>query len=291
MIHRRDALLGMTILGAFLFVAILAVMIPSDGRAGGVKASRKSVAVVEITGPIYSARPVVEKLERYMKNSRIPAIVIRLNTPGGAVEPTQEIFATVLKARAKGKKVIGSMGTIAASGGYYIAAACDTVMASPSTLTGSIGVIADFAEFSGLMKKLGIDVTVVKSGAFKDVGSPTRPMTEDEKALLSGVIMDTYDQFVEAVSKGRSMNPETVRKYADGRVFTGRQARDAGFVDLLGTYQDAIDLAGRMTGLGDDPPTIREERNRIVDMIAKGMSDVLIHTSEISMPRLSFRMW
>jgi len=244
-----------------------------------------------VAGPIYTARPVVETLERYMKSSRIPAIVLRLNTPGGAVEPTQEIYATVLKARSKGKIVIGSMGTIAASGGYYIAAACDTVMASPATLTGSIGVIADFAEFSGLLKKLGVDVTVVKSGTYKDVGSFSRPMTEDEKAILSDVIMDTYDQFVDAVSKGRHMEPATVRKYADGRVFTGRQAHEAGFVDLLGTYQDAIDLAGRMTGLGDDPPTLREERNRIIDMIAKGMADVLNRTSVVSLPRISYRMW
>ncbi len=291
MIHRRDALLGIVILGAFLVVALFAVMVSTGGKAGGVNAARKSVAVIEITGPIYSARPVVEKLERYMKSSRVPAIVLRLNTPGGAVEPTQEIYATILKARGKGKIVIGSMGTVAASGGYYIAAACDTVMASPATLTGSIGVIADFAEISGLLKKLGVDVTVVKSGTYKDVGSFARPMTEDEKALLSGVIMDTYDQFIEAVSKGRHMDPATVRKYADGRVFTGRQARENGFVDLLGTYQDAIDLAGRMTGLGEDPPTVREERSRFMDMITKGMTDMLTRVSVVSLPRMSYRMW
>ena len=290
MIRRRDAVLGISLLFVVVLMASLALSVVSAGRDGAFGPSRKSVAVVEITGPIFNAKPIVDKLERYLKSDRIPVIVIRLNTPGGAVEPTQEIYSTILKARAKGKKVVGSLGSVAASGGYYIAAACDTVMASPSTITGSIGVIADFAEFSGLFKKLGIDLTVVKSGKYKDMGSISRPMTDEEKSMISGVIMDTYDQFVEAVSKGRGMNPETVRLYADGRVFTGRQAKELGFVDALGTYRDAVALAGRLAVLGDDPPVIREERRFIREMLAKGPDEMLAEMVHFGIPRVSYMM-
>jgi protease IV len=180
------------------------------------------------------------------------------------------------------------MGSVAASGGYYIAAACDTVVANPGTITGSIGVIADFTEISGLLKKVGVDVTVVKSGKFKDIGSPSRGMTDEEKELIHGVIMDTYDQFVEAVSKGRRMTPEQVRMYADGRVFTGRQAKQYGFVDVLGTYQDAVDMAGRMTGIGANPPVVVEDEERFWDMVTRGMSNLLSKGLELSFPRMSY---
>lgn len=290
MIHRRDAILGISLLGALFLMALFVLTVVSGGRSGEFHGAKKSVAVVEITGLILNPKPVVEKLERYMRNDRIPVIVLRLNTPGGGIAPTQEIYATVLKAREKGKKVVGSMGAVAASGGYYIAAACDTVVASPGTITGSIGVIADFAEFSGLLRKIGVDVTVIKSGKFKDVGSFSRQMTEEEKTLITGVVMDTYEQFVEAVSKGRRMDIETVRKYADGRVFTGRQAKELGFVDVLGTYQDAVDLAGRMAGMGENPPVIREDRDLFWDIISKGISNLLMRGMEWSFPRLSYLM-
>jgi len=290
MIHRRDAILGILMLGALFLMALFVLAVVSSDRHGGVRVAKRSVAVVEISGIILNPKPVVDKLERYIENERIPVIVLRLNTPGGSVAPTQEIYSTVLKARAKGKKVVGSMGAVAASGGYYIAAACDTVVANPATITGSIGVIADFAEFSGLLKKLGVDVTVVKSGKYKDIGSFSRQMTEEEKALITGVVMDTYEQFVEAVSKGRRMDLETVRKYADGRIFTGRQAKELGFVDVLGTYQDAVDLAGRMAGIGANPPVVREERERFWDLIVKGMSSLSSLGLEWSLPRFSYLM-
>lgn len=264
-----------------------AALFPAPGN-NEVRVSKRSVAIVEITGPIMSSQAVVDKLERYSRCDRIPAIVLRLDTPGGGVAVTQEIYSTVLKIRHQGKKVIGSMGSVAASGGYYIAAACDTVMANPGTVTGSIGVIADFAEISGLLKKIGVDVTVIKSGKFKDIGSFSRGMTPEEKELILGVIMDTYDQFVEAVSKGRRMDPEQVRKYADGRVFTGRQAKQYGFVDALGTYQDAVDMAGRMTGIGANPPVVKEEEDRFWNMVTRGMSNLLSKGLELSFPRMSY---
>jgi protease IV len=179
---------------------------------------------------------------------------------------------------------------VAASGGYYIASACDSIMANPGTITGSIGVIADFAEISSLLKKLGVDVTVVKSGKFKDMGSFSRPMNEEEKELISGVIMDTYDQFVLAVSKGRNMDVEKVKKYADGRIFTGRQAKNLGFIDKLGTFQDAIDMAGRITGIGANPPVVKEEKELFWDMITRGMSHIFLKGMEFTLPHVSYLM-
>lgn len=171
MVNRRDVILGISLVGTFLIMVLFVMTIISAMTLREVHVSKKSVAVIEITGAIISPSSVVERLERYIRNDNIPAIVLRLNTPGGGVAPTQEIYDTVLKARQKGKKIIGSMGTVAASGGYYIASACDSIMANPGTITGSIGVIADFAEFSNLFKKMGVDITVIKSGKYKDTGS------------------------------------------------------------------------------------------------------------------------
>lgn len=291
MINSKDKALGLAIAGVLLVMVVLFLVSISLSGSDRLTVARESIAVIEIVGPIMDAESVVEDLDRYAGNDRIPAIVLRLDTPGGAVAPTQEIYSAVLKARKAGKKVIASMGSVAASGGYYIAAACDTVMANPGTITGSIGVIIDFAEFSRLLDKLGVEITVVKSGKFKDIGSFSREMTEEEKELIRGVIMDTYDQFVEAVAEGRRMDPEKVRMYADGRVFTGRQAREYGFVDVLGTYRDALDLAGRITGIGEDPPLVREEKERFWDMVMKGMTNILVRGLNLSMPRVSYRMY
>lgn len=274
--------------GLLLVVLLFAAALISAPGTDEVRVSKRSVAVIEITGIIIDSRSVVEQLERYSRCSKIPVIVLRIDTPGGGVAATQEIYSTVLKVRHQGKKVLCSMGSVAASGGYYIAAACDSVVANSGTITGSIGVIADFTEISGLMKKIGVDVTVIKSGKFKDIGSFSRGMTDEEKELIHGVIMDTYDQFVEAVSKGRHMNPDQVRKYADGRVFTGRQAKQYGFVDALGTYQDAVDMAGRMTGIGANPPVVEEDKERFWDMVTRGMSNLLSNVLELSFPRMSY---
>ncbi|MDP2982741.1 MAG: signal peptide peptidase SppA [Candidatus Latescibacter sp.] len=290
MVNRRDIIIGISLLGALLVIFLFVMALISAMTLQDIHVSKKSVAIIEITGVIISPSSVVERLERYIRNDNIPAIVLRLNTPGGGVAPTQEIYDTVLKARQKGKKIIGSMGTVAASGGYYIASACDSIMANPGTITGSIGVIADFVEFSNLLKKLGIDITVVKSGKYKDIGSISRPMSEEEKELISGVIMDTYDQFVQAVSKGRRMDVETVKKYADGRIFTGRQAKNLGFIDKLGTYQDAIDMAGRITGIGANPPVVKEDKELFWDIITKGMSKILFKSMELSLPHVSYLM-
>jgi len=290
MVNRRDMVLGLFLLVVLLGVISIALLMSTAFGTGGFRVSGDCVAIIEINGPIYDPMPVVQRLERYIKSDDVLAIVVRLNTPGGGISATQEIHDTILKARYAGKTVIASMGTVAASGGYYIAAACDSVVATPGTITGSIGVIAKFSEFSELFEKIGITFNTRKSGKFKDTGSVTRKMTKEEEALIDEVIMDTYEQFVEAVSEGRNLDPDYVRKYADGRVFTGRQAKKLGFVDMLGTYQDAIDLAGDMVGLGIDPPVLRERRGFLYDVLIDGVSRIVTGGIDFATPRIAY-MW
>lgn len=290
MIHRRDLLLGLLLLSFFVVIIISALLMLASFAVNGVHVSEKSVAIIEIKGPILSPNFVVEKLERYITNINIPAIVLRLNTPGGGVSATQEIYETVKKARNAGKKVIASMGAVSASGGYYIAAACDSVVATPGTITGSIGVIATFPDFSDLYKKIGINFNIRKSGKFKDTGSSSRKMTDEEKAIIDELIMDTYEQFILAVSEGRELDLDFVREIADGRVFTGRQAMEKGLVDILGTYQDAIDLAGVLVGLGENPPVFKETKDTFREIFIGWMSEFFSIGLDYKLPRISYLM-
>ena len=290
MIHRRDLFLGLTLLSVFAVIIIIAFIMLASLSATGIHLTEKSVAVIEVSGAIFSPEYVVEKLEKYIKDENIPAIVIRLNTPGGGVSATQEIYETVKKARRAGKIVVASMGAVSASGGYYIAAACDSIVATPGTITGSIGVIATFPDFSGLYDMIGVDFNIRKSGKFKDTGSPARKMTDEEKAVIDEIVMDTYDQFITAVAEGRGMDLESVRLLADGRVFTGRQAQGNGLVDLLGTYQSAIDLAGVMVELGEDPPVHKESRDSFREMFMDWKNDYFSLGFDNKIPRIAYLM-
>ncbi len=290
MIHRKDLILGLALLSVFVVVIFVALVMLASVSGGGIQLAEESVAVIEVNGAIISPDFVVEKLEKYIKNDNIPAIVIRLNTPGGGVSATQEIYETVIKARDAGKIVIASMGSVSASGGYYIAAACDSIMATPGTITGSIGVIATFPDLSGLYDLIGVSFNVRKSGKFKDTGSTMREMSEEEKKVIDAVVMDTYDQFVAAVAEGRGMDKDTVRTLADGRVYTGRQAVENGLVDLLGTYQSAIDMAGVMAGLGEYPPVHKESRDTLRDMLMELKNDYFTFGINRKMPRIMYLM-
>ena len=202
------------------------------------------MALIRVEGVILDAQSTVTELKRFGENPSVKAIVLRIDSPGGGVVPSQEIYDAVQRVRNKNNKaVIASMGTVAASGGYYIAAATDRIIANPGTLTGSIGVIMETANVEGLLKKIGVEGIVVKSGKFKDVGSPLRKMTGEEQALLQSVMDDVHKQFIEAVAEGRALEPSTVQALADGRIFTGRQAKEAKLVDELGNLEDAIQLA------------------------------------------------
>lgn len=186
-----------------------------------------------------STSSTIKKIRKATENKRIKGVLLRINSPGGTVGTSQEINQAITELKAK-KPVVSTMGDVAASGGYYVACATDKIYANPGTLTGSIGVILNGINFKGLADKLGIQPQVVKSGLFKDIASPYRPMTDEERKILQGLIDDSYDQFVNAVAAGRKMKVEEVKKVADGRIFTGRQAKKLGLVDELGSYQDAL---------------------------------------------------
>ena len=220
------------------------------------------VAVIRIEGVILDAQATISELKHYSENPLVKAIVLRIDSPGGGVVPSQEIHDAVKRVKNKSNKaVIASMGTVAASGGYYIAAATDRIIANPGSLTGSIGVIMEMANFEGLMKKVGVEGVVIKSGRFKDVGSPLRKMSDEERKLLQSVMDDVHQQFIQAVADGRSMELSDVEPLADGRIYTGRQAKEARLVDELGDLDDAIHIAADIAGMEGEPKVV-EPRKR-----------------------------
>ncbi len=218
------------------------------------EAGKEGVAIVRVEGPILDSYQTVEELQTFADDPLVKAIVIRIDSPGGGVVPSQEIYNAVKRVRKEhNKTVVASMGTVAASGGYYIAVATDRILANPGTLTGSIGVIMQMANFQELLEKIGVKSVVIKTGKFKDLGSPFRPMMEEERQLLEGVMNDTLSQFIEAVADGRSMDAAEVEQLADGRVFTGRQAKSVLLIDEIGDLHDAIKLAGELGGIEGTP--------------------------------------
>ncbi|NVL90594.1 MAG: signal peptide peptidase SppA [Desulfobacterales bacterium] len=221
----------------------------------------EKVGVVEIKGLIADSKPIVSQLKRFRKNKDIKAIVLRINSPGGGVGPSQEIYAEVKKTAGL-KKVVASMGSIAASGGYYVAAAADHIMANPGTITGSIGVVMEFANIEELFKKIGISSVVIKSGDYKDTGSPLRKMTSEERLLLESFVGNVHQQFVTAVAEGRKVSEETIREIADGRILSGQQARKLGLLDSLGNMEDAIALAAELGGIKGEPTVVYAEKKR-----------------------------
>ncbi len=208
----------------------------------------EKVGVVEISGIITDAGDTIRNIRKYREDDSIKAIVLRIDSPGGVVGPAQEIYREVRKTVVE-KKIIASMGAVAASGGYYVAAGTDGIMANPGTITGSIGVIIGYTNFEEILQKIGLYPVIVKSGEFKDMGSPVRKMTEREKKLLQDFVDSTHRQFVAAVAEGRKMDPAKVRSVADGRIITGEDAKSLGLVDRLGNIEDAIEWAGRMGGI------------------------------------------
>ena len=223
--------------------------------------SQDRVALIRIEGVILDAQATISELKQYSENPLVKAIVLRIDSPGGGVVPSQEIHDAVKRVKNKSNKaVIASMGTVAASGGYYIAAATDRIIANPGTLTGSIGVIMEMANFEGLMKKVGVEGVVIKSGRFKDVGSPLRKMSDEERKLLQSVMDDVHHQFIQAVADGRSLEVSDVEPLADGRIYTGRQAKEARLVDELGDLDDAIHIAADIAGMEGEPKVVEPRR-------------------------------
>ena len=275
-------------LGALFFgIVFLASLLAGNKRTSTPlqMVGSDKIALVKLEGLMITADSVVEELNDYAEDSSIKAIVLRIDSPGGGVVVSQEIYNAVRNARKEGKKVVASMGTVAASGGYYVAAAADRIVANPGTLTGSIGVKMEFANIEKLLEKIGVKGMVVKAGEYKDVGSPFREMSEQEKKLLQDVIDDVHSQFITAIAEGRNLQEAEVRAIADGRIFTGQQALDLRLVDQLGDLTDSIKLAGEMVGIQGKPRVIEKRKKMpffdylkeesaawIADVVTRGIS-------------------
>ena len=259
---KKPILIGIFLVGAlagvfFLLSLFLASILGLNGKI----AKSDKIAIINIESIITQSSNTVRQIKKYADDKSIKAIVLRIDSPGGGVAPSQEIYSEILKVRKSSNKiVVTSMGNLAASGGYYIACASDKIVANPGTLTGSIGVIMTFSNIEELMKKIGLKTEIIKSGEFKDIGSPMREFTEKEKKLLQGVIDDVYDQFVNAVSVGRSIAVQKVKELSDGRIFTGRQAFEIGLVDKLGSLEEAIKLAAELVGIEGKPKIVSEKK-------------------------------
>lgn len=245
-----------------LVLLLVAFFLGRSDRYGPDVFDGETIALLRIEGPIIDVRWHLDQVRELMKDEGIKSVVLRIDSPGGAIAPTQELYRE-LKRLAEIKPVVTSMGTVAASGGYYLSCATDWIVSNPGTITGSVGVIMEFTNLEDLFQKLGVRSRTIKSGKFKDTGNPMRPMTKEEERLLETMIMDTYDQFVEAVLDGRPVEEDKVRPYLDGRVLTGRQAHALGLVDELGNINDAIGKATEMAGLTEIPDQLYEpERER-----------------------------
>jgi protease-4 len=253
---RKRILIGLGVIVVLLifFFSILFIIGRTAGRPSGFAFGNK-IAVVEIKGVITESFDVIEEIHQYQEDEGVKAIVLRIDSPGGGVGPSQEIHREISKVKMK-KKVITSMGSVAASGGYYIACSSDLIVANPGTITGSIGVLMEFTNIEELLKKIGVKGVVVKSGEHKDIGSPFREMTPDEKKIVQEVIDNVHQQFIDAVVQGRKLDREKVVQIADGRILTGEQAKQLGLVDEMGNLQDAIDKAARMVGIAGKPNVI-----------------------------------
>ena len=234
---------------------------------GGFVAGDK-VAVMTIDDIILDSQTYLESLSKIEADDSIKALVLRINSPGGAVGPSQEIYSEAKALREK-IPVIASLGSVAASGGYYIACGAQKIISNPGTITGSIGVIAQFVSYEQLLNWAKVDVEVIKSGKFKDAGSPFREMTEAEKKYMQKIIDNVHSQFKHAVSESRNLSDKKIDEISDGRIFTGQQALELKLVDELGTISDAIRLAGTMGGIKEKPNVIYfpKKKRSIIDFI------------------------
>ena len=238
----------------FLFFFVAIFFSSFFGRERNLSLGEK-IGVVPITGVITDSLAIIDQLHEFKKNNKVKAIVVRIDSPGGGVGPSQEIYEEINKIK-KEKKVVASIGSLGASGGYYVACACDTIVANAGAITGSIGVIVEYANFEELLDKIGLKGVVLKSGKYKDVMSPIREMTDEEKSLLQAVVDDIHQQFVSAVVNSRHLTKEQGESIADARIFTGAQAKALGLIDELGNFRDAVDIAAKMGGIKGEPELI-----------------------------------
>ena len=255
------------------------------------KSPSGEIALVRIQGMLMDSQNIVRQLSNYRHNPNVRGIVLRIDSPGGAVAPAQEIYNEIMKLKADHKTVYASMGTVAASGGYYIACAANYVLANPGTLTGSIAAVMAFSNIEELTDKIGVKPIIIKSGKYKDVGSPLRGMKLEERKLLQSVVDDVHQQFVQAVAKGRGLPVSEVNEIADGRIMTGQQALTLKLVDEMGGLEKTIELLAKKIGVKGRPKVIEEkEKTPFFDWLLQSSlpSRLAATLMPASLPRLQY---
>lgn len=280
-------ILGVAIL---FFGTLMAIVLSLSGYSPALSFTNK-IGVVPINGIIRDADTIIEQMIAFRNDRQIKAIILRIDSPGGGVGPSQEIYSETRRT-SRTKKVVASLGSVAASGGYYVASAADSIVANPGTLTGSIGVLMEFVRVEELLKKIGVEMQVIKSGEFKDIGSPNRKMTHKEKEMLLTLLEDIRNQFVTAVSQGRNMPEEAVLELADGRIFSGRQAKDLGLVDSLGNFRDAVSVAKRLAHIKGEVRLVYPQKRRrsfLWDLLFRDLTEAVLDRIDRPLGFLDYR--
>lgn len=258
----------------------------SDSKSLDFSSHGKKIGLLKIRDVIFSSESTVKLLEQFKKDNSIAGVLLRIDSPGGAVAPSQEIYRAVDELSASGKPVVVSMGNVAASGGYYIAAPADRIFANPGTITGSIGVIMQFPHYHGLLNKVGIKMTTIKAGKMKDIGNPNRNLTNEERTFLQNFIDNTHNQFINHVASSRKMDTTKVRELADGRIYTGEQALEAELIDSLGTFSDAMAYLRKITNVSDKVKPVTKYRNAEIfkDLLSETIFDKIPFLKDASKP-------
>ncbi len=283
MTDRRPSFLAWVLVGGSAFLVFLvalfaAVFLAARDGQPSFSFSGNRIGLVKVEGEIFTSSAVIADLERFGKDSSIKAIVIRLNSPGGAVSPSQEIYSAVKRVRAEYKKPVwASIGIVGASGAYYIACGADRIYANPGSITGSIGVIAEWYSYGELLKWAKMKDVVVKAGKLKDAGNPARDMNEDERAYMQAMVDEMHEQFIAAVAEGRKMKAAQVRPFADGRVFTGQKAQKMGMIDGVADLQQVIQDVARAAGIRGEPSVVSPpgERRSLLETLLDSVTSVL----------------
>jgi protease IV len=280
--------------GAFVLLAVTlaAVLLTFGGDEGGEFGFSNRIQVVDVDGELVESRAIIEQMKRYEDSNSVKAILLNIDSPGGGVAVSQEIYAEIRRLREKKDKiVVAYLSSTGASGAYYISCAANKIVANPGTIVGSIGVIAEWVNYADLMQWAKLKEIVFKTGEFKDTGSATRALTENEKKYFQGLIDDMYVQFVEAVASGRKLDLQEVRSMADGRVFTGRDAKERKLIDDIGNFQDAVDLTAKLAGISGKPRLIRMNRRRVtlLDVLTTDLSRLVPFNGQSMKSQIKFQ--
>ena len=278
-----------------LVITFAAVVLTFSGDDSGQFGFSDRVQIVDVEGQLVESRPILEQLKRYEDSNSVKAILLNVDSPGGGVAVSQEVYTEIKRLREKKDKiVVAYLSSTGASGAYYISCAANKIVANPGTIVGSIGVIAEWVNYADLLEWAKLKNIVFKTGEFKDTGSPTRPITENERKYFQGLIDDMYVQFVEAVAAGRKLDLQEVRAMADGRVFTGRAAKERKLIDETGNFQDAVDLTAKLAGISGKPRLIRSVRQRVtlLDVLTTDLSRLVPFNGQSMKSQIKFQyLW